>query len=90
MADSYLVELKPSVFRETPLSRVDFEFDSEDAPRLSFDSETDAETWVIELNREHPITGQLTLHTAHPDDASNVDAYLVFHPTQGVWISEER
>lgn len=90
MTASYLVEIKPSVFRETPLSRADFDFDAADDPQLSFDSETDAETWVIELNREHPNPGQLTLHTAHPDDASNVDAYLVFHPAQGVWISEDR
>lgn len=89
MTDLYIVELKPSVFRETPLSRADFEFDAENDPRLSFESETDAETWVTELNGQHAKMGQLTLHTAHPDDTSNVDAYLVFHPAQGVWISEE-
>lgn len=85
----YLIEIKPSVFRETALRRADFEFDSTEEPRLSFDSETAAETRVTELNREHATMGQLTLHTAHPNDASNVDAYLVFRPAQGVWVSEE-
>lgn len=88
MTDSYIVEIKPSVFRETPLSSDDFEFDSGGEPRISFESGPDAETWVIELNGEHTTMGQLTLHTAHPEDTSNVDAYLVFHPAQGVWISE--
>lgn len=85
MTEPYIVALKPSVFRETPFSRADFEFDTDTEPRLSFDSEADAESWVNELNQQHTSMGRLTLHTAHPNDKSNVAAYLVFYPAQGVW-----
>ncbi len=48
MAD-YIVELKDSVFRETPLAEADFDDDR----RLAFDSKADAEEWVTEQNRNH-------------------------------------
>jgi hypothetical protein len=80
MADGYLVELKDSVFRETPLEEADF-----DNRQLTFRSEGDAAAWVSEQNRSHSRTGNLTLHTAHPDDNSGVDAYVVFR-SSGVWV----
>jgi hypothetical protein len=83
MAD-YIVELKDSVFRETPLSEADFDEDR----RLAFDSKADAEEWVTEQNRNHTRMGQLTLHTAHPADTSAVDAYVVFRPVNGVWVPD--
>jgi hypothetical protein len=78
----YIVELKDSVFRETPLAEGDFD----DERRLAFDSKADAEAWVTEQNREHTSRRQLTLHTAHPADTSDVDAYVVFQPVKGVWV----
>jgi hypothetical protein len=84
MSDSYLVELKDSAFRETPLSEDEFDDDR----RIEFPSEADAEEWVSDQNRAHSRMGQLTLHTAHPNDKSDVDAYVVFQPTQGVWVSD--
>ncbi|MEF8783838.1 MAG: hypothetical protein V5A39_13035 [Haloarculaceae archaeon] len=84
MADDYLVELKDSVFRETPLEETDFDEDR----RITFSSEADAEAWVTEQNQEHANMGDLTLHTAHPADKSNVDAYLVFQPVKGVWVPD--
>jgi hypothetical protein len=84
MSDSYLVELKDSAFRETPLSEDEFDDDR----RIEFPSEADAEEWVSDQNRAHSRMGQLTLHTAHPNDKSDVDAYVVFQPTKGVWVSD--
>jgi len=83
MAD-YIVELKDSVFRETPLAEANFDEDR----RLMFGSKADAEEWVTEQNREHTSRWQLTLHTAHPADTSDVDAYVVFQPVKGVWIPD--
>ena len=40
----YIVELKDSVFRETPLAEVNFDEDG----RIAFDSKADAEEWVTE------------------------------------------
>jgi len=82
MSDSYLVELKDSVFRETPLTEAEFDDDRQ----IEFPSETDAEEWVAARNRSHSAMGQLTLHAAHPNDTSTVDAYVVFRPSQGVWV----
>jgi len=82
MPDNYLVELKDSVFRETPLTEAEFGDDL----CIEFSSEADAEEWVSDQNRSHSEMGELTLHTAHPNDTSDVDAYLVFRPTQGVWV----
>lgn len=84
MSDSYLVELKDSVFRETPLTEDEFDDDRQ----IEFPSETDAEEWVAEQNRSHSKMGELTLHTAHPNDTSDMDAYVVFKPSQGVWVLE--
>lgn len=77
----YFVELKDSVFRQTPMAEGDFDEDC----RLAFGSEADAEGWVTEQNRELASRGQLTLQTAHPADTSDVDAYVVFKPVKGVW-----
>ncbi|OYR63225.1 MULTISPECIES: hypothetical protein [Halorubrum] len=80
----YIVEIKDSVFRETPLAEANFDEDG----RLAFDLKADAEEWVTEQNREHTSRGQLTLHTAHPTDTSDVDAYAVFQPVKGVWVPD--
>ena len=84
MADDYIVELKDSVFRETPLKETDFDEDR----RIAFASRADAESWVAGQNREHANMGRLTLHTAHPADTSNVDAYIVFRPVKGFWVPD--
>lgn len=83
MTDSYLVELKESVFRETPLTKEEFDDDLQ----IEFTSKDDAEAWISDQNRLHSELGELTLHTAHPNDKSTVDAYVVFRPTQGVWVT---
>ncbi len=83
MPDRYLVELKDSVFRETPLTESDFEY----SRRIEFPSEADAEEWVSDQNRSHSEMGELTLHTAHPNDKSDVDAYVVFQP-RGRWVPD--
>jgi len=80
MSDGYLVELKESVFDETHLSEDEF-----DDRRLRFDSEADAAEWVEDRNGEHSRPGSLVVHTAHPNDNSDVDAYIVYKPSQGVW-----
>jgi hypothetical protein len=81
MPDSYLVELKNSVFQEPLLTEDEFD------RQVEFSSETDAEEWVVEQNRAHSEMGELTLHTAHPNDKSNVDAYVVFQ-SQGRWVPD--
>ena len=78
MSDGYLVELKDSVFRETPLTEDEFD------RQIEFSSEADAEEWVADQNPSHSEMGELTLHTAHPNDKSDVDAYVVFKP--GAWV----
>ena len=84
MSGNYLVELKDSVFRETPLTEDEFDDDR----RIGFPSEDHAEAWVSEQNRSHSEMGALTLHTAHPNDNSNVDAYVVFQPVHKVWMPD--
>ena len=84
MTDDYIVELKDSVFRETPLEETDFD----ENRRITFASKADAESWVTELNREHASMGKVTLHTAHPADTSNVDFYLVFQPVKAIWVPD--
>lgn len=84
MSETYRVAIKESVFRETPLTEDDFDDDL----HLEFPSEDEAQEWVSEINRALPVTGRLVVHTAHPDDTSDADAYLVFKPTQGVWVFE--
>ena len=39
-------------------------------------------------NQEYASVGQLTLHTAHPADKSNVDADVVFQPVKGVRVPD--
>lgn len=56
MADNYIVELKDSVFRETPLTEADFD----ENRRIVFASKADGEAWVTEQNRRHASMGQLT------------------------------
>ena len=84
MSGNYLVELKDSVFRETPLTEDEFDDDL----RIELPSEDHAEAWVSEQNRSHSEMGTLTLHTAHPNDKSNVDAYVVFQPVHKVWVPD--
>ena len=84
MSDYYLIELKDSVFRETPLHEEDFD----DSRQIEFPSKEDAETWVSEQNSSHSEMGELTLHTAHPNDKSDVDAYVVFR-LGSVWVVDE-
>lgn len=79
MSDSYLVELKDSVFRETPLTEDEFD------RQIEFSSTAEAKEWVADQNRSHSEMGKLTLHTAHPNNKSDVDAYVVFQP-QGAWV----
>lgn len=83
MSNSYLVELKDSVFRETPLTEDDFDDDRQ----IEFSSEADAEEWISDQNQLHSKMGELTLHTAHPNDKSDVDAYVVFQP-RGGWFPD--
>lgn len=80
---TYSVAIKKSVFRDTPLDRDDFGED----PRLAFESETEAEEWIEARNDELPVAIRLNLHTAHPNDASDVDAYLVSRP-KGAWTPD--
>ncbi|WP_138005497.1 hypothetical protein [Halalkalirubrum salinum] len=80
----YLVELKDSVFREIPLAEGDFT----EYRQIAFDSKADAEAWVTEQNCEHERVGELTLHTAHPANMSDVDTYVVFQPGNGVWVPD--
>jgi hypothetical protein len=84
MSENYCVALKESVFRETPLTEADFDGDLQ----LSFSSQAAAEEWVTEQNQTHSKMGQLTLHTAHPNDQSDVSAYVVFQPSNGVWVPD--
>jgi hypothetical protein len=81
MGESYLVSVKKSVFREMSLSKDDFDGE----PILTFESEDEAESWVESLDQQHSLPGRLNLHTAHPNDRSGVDAYLVFRPV-GQWV----
>jgi len=84
MVERYLVELKDSVFRETPLMKDDFEDDRQ----LRFRSEDDVEEWIAEQNESHSELGELSLHTAHPNDNSEFDAYVVFQPARGMWVPD--
>jgi hypothetical protein len=91
MPDSYLVEVKPSVFSETSLKPADFdavsnlslsEEEFEGGLLMEFTSEEDAESWVQSYSPEIYThrAGRLRLHSAHRDDGSDVDAYLLFKP----------
>jgi len=81
MSESYLVELKDTVFQDTPLTEDEFSDDRQ----IEFSSEADAEAWVSAKNKLHDNLGELTLHAAHPNDNSDVEAYVVFKP-KGRWV----
>lgn len=84
MSERYRIEIKESVFRETPLTEAEFDDDLQ----LVFSLESEAAAWVAEQNGKHSKMGELTLHTAHPNDQLDVDAYVVFQPQQGVWVPD--
>lgn len=89
MSESYLVEVKQSVFIETSLTPADFDPVSNLSPTEDFDerilmnftSYEDAKSWVGTLRPElSHRAGRLTIHAAHSEDESQVDAYLLFTP----------
>ena len=84
MTETYLVEAKNSVFSDTSLAEADFDTNCQ----REFPSEAAAEDWVTDQMNPHTNPGTLSLHTAHPNDTSDVDAYLVFRPSQGVWVAD--
>jgi len=77
---AFRVAVKESVFEGTSLRNEEYGED----PELAFDSEEEAREWVADADELLSGPGTLTLHTAHPNDSSGVDAYLVFKPG-GVW-----
>ncbi|MEF8784077.1 MAG: hypothetical protein V5A39_13880 [Haloarculaceae archaeon] len=83
MPDTYRVSIKQSVFQSTGLSEEEYGDST-----LKFQDESAAETWVDETNEELSSYGQLVLHTAHPNDKSGVDAYLIYKD-QPVWTTED-
>ncbi len=83
MSTNYLVELKDTVFEDTPLTENEFSDDRQ----IEFPSEIAAQEWVSERNQLYNNLGELTVHTAHPNDTSDVDAYIVFQP-QGRWVPD--
>jgi hypothetical protein len=90
MPESYLVEVKPSVFAETSLTESDFDAVSnmslsagevDDNIRMEFLSRDGAEEWIEQLHPESKSRrGSLLLRRSHGNDESDVDAYLVFQP----------
>jgi len=91
MRESYLVQVKPSVFTETSLKPADFdavsnlslsEEEFEEGLIIEFTTREDAQSWVHSYGPEiyGRRDGQLRLHTAHSADDSDVDAYLLFKP----------
>ena len=90
MSDSYVVEVKQSVFSDTSLTAADFDpvsnlSLSEDAFEerilMEFTSREDAESWIDTLHPKlSPRYGKLTIHQAHYHDESEVAAYLLFTP----------
>ena len=83
MSETYLVALKDTVFQDTPLTENEFNDDRQ----IEFASEAAAEEWVAEKNNLHDNLGELTLHDAHPNDKSDVEAYVVFQP-KGGWVPD--
>lgn len=91
--DMYLVEVKPTVFTFTSLTKDDFDesrhqiiFSStvrEGEVFVEFPTQMGAERLLGEWNQEIDFRrqGELNLHSAHPNDAAEVDAYLLFKPT---------
>jgi hypothetical protein len=89
MGESYLVEVKQSVFIETSLTPADFDpvsnlsltEDFSERILVEFTSHGDAMSWVKTLDPElSHRAGHLSIHTAHSEDKSEVDAYLRFSP----------
>ena len=91
MPTTYLVEVKPSVFAETSLIESDFDdisnmglsedtFDTN--LHMEFRSREDAESWVEELSQSlnYDRDGRLRIQTAHAEDSSKADGYLLFKP----------
>jgi hypothetical protein len=83
MAEGFQITIKQSVFDAIGLSEQKY---AEEI--FIFESETAAEEWVADLEDEHSQPGSLTLHSAHPNDKSDVDAYLIFDPAT-VWTVDE-
>ena len=42
---------------------------------------------MAEKNKLHDNLGELTLHDAHPNDKSDVEAYVLFQP-KGGWVPD--
>lgn len=91
MSESYQVEVKKSVFAETTLVRADFDgvsnmttidIDFQDTPLLDFQSREEAMEWIRALDYKSTTNrfGKLALQSAHSNDESGVDAYLLFKP----------
>lgn len=80
MSSTYRTSVKDSVVRNTPLT----EEDIGDDRHLEFTSKARAEDWIEKQNRSVPCLGRLTLRRAHPEDGSDVDAYVVFQPATGL------
>lgn len=83
MTDTFHVTIKQSVFESTGLNPEKY------ADKLfSFESKTAAQEWVDDLDNSHAQQGSLILHSAHPNDTSDADAYLIFDPAT-VWTVDE-
>ena len=80
ISTNYLVELKDTVFEDTPLIEDEFSDDRQ----IEFPSETAAQEWVSEKNQLHNNLSEIIFHAVHSHDTSDVDAYMVFQP-QGRW-----
>jgi hypothetical protein len=83
MTENSQITIKQSVFDAIGLSEEKYADET-----FTFESETAAEEWVANLDDEHSQPGSLTLHSAHPNDKSVVDAYLIFDPAD-VWTVDE-
>ncbi|MFA1609870.1 hypothetical protein [Halobellus rubicundus] len=89
MSESYLVEVKKSVLVETSLTPKDFDpvsnltltDDFDERILMEFTSPDDAREWINTLNPKlsHRV-GRLSIYDTHPQDESEVDAYLRFSP----------
>jgi len=83
MTESFTITIKQSVFDATGLSEEKYANET-----FSFESEAAAEEWVADIDAAHSQQGSLILHSAHPNDNSDVDAYLIFDPA-AVWTVDE-
>jgi len=90
--DTYVVEVKPSALGETSLSKDDFREDQHQVIlsrtdvggelRVEFTTRQGAEKLIDQLNYTLDAIkrGKLLMRKAHPSDASDADAYLLFKP----------